>query len=173
VNLERYMKIEGFTDEPELEWLHNRAQGMDGVLEVGCWKGRTAAVLADASRHAFTVDTFLGSASELDAAHAEALTTDLYEQAARNLFGYPVRILRMSSLVASRLFAERSLDMVFIDGEHTRESVLIDLIAWKPKVRKLICGHDVNWQGVAEALAIFGMPFELGPGSLWYTEIID
>ena len=58
---------------------------------------------------------------------------------------------------ASGLFAEGSLDFVFIDAEHTFESVLDDLSAWWPKVRPggLLAGHDYDWPEVARAVDRF------------------
>jgi protein-L-isoaspartate O-methyltransferase len=90
-----HIPLEGFTPEEGLEWLSLRAHGMTGVLEVGCWKGRTAAVLAESSGHAWTVDTFQGSHSELETSHAEALTSDIEAQARENLKPFRVEILKM------------------------------------------------------------------------------
>jgi hypothetical protein len=63
--------------------------------------------------------------------------------------------------------------MVFIDGDHTFKAVIKDLLSWKPKCRKLFCGHDYDFDEVKEALAVYGLPVEGGPGSIWYTEIIE
>lgn len=173
-SVEHAMAITGFMEPDELRWLYDRALGYQTIVEVGCWEGRSAYALAAGctAGKVFTVDHFQGSASELDAAHAEAKTADIYERAAKNLAPFPhVTILKMSSLQASRYFRANSVEMVFIDGEHTREAVLIDLLAWYPKAKRLLCGHDANWDGVQEALSIFGIPFERGTGSIWYMEL--
>lgn len=166
------LKIPGFMSVEELVWLNERAATMSHVVEVGCWQGCSATALAEGCKgKVFTVDHFKGSPSELETAHVEAKTTDIFELAQKNLAPYPhVTILNMPSLNASRLFKYNAVDMVFLDGEHTREAVLIDLLAWYPKCGKLLCGHDVDWDGVIEALALYGVPFERGPGSLWYME---
>lgn len=168
------MEIPGFVEPDELSWLHERASGMDTVLEIGVWMGRsTSALCASGCPTVYGVDHFQGSPSELDAAHGEALHKDIYTEAMDNLAGHDnLKVLRMSSLAASRLFLDESIDMVFIDGEHTTAAVLTDLLAWTPKVRRLLCGHDVNWEGVAAALVAYDLPFQLGPGSLWYMEKI-
>lgn len=173
--LESLLDIPGFMEIDELEWLYNCAAECDSVLEIGCWYGRSASALAlGCQGHVWTVDHFKGSPSELDGAHRDALLIDVGREAELLLDQYEnISILRKTSLEASRLFLDQSLDMVFLDGDHEREAVLIDLISWRPKVRKLICGHDRNWEGVYGALAIYGMPFDLGPGSIWYTEMID
>jgi predicted O-methyltransferase YrrM len=166
------MDIPGWTSEEENEWLKNQASRMNFVVEIGCWLGRTAASLAtDCKGTVFTVDTFRGSPSEVETNHREAAEYDMHEAASKNLIGYPnISIMRMTSLQASRMFQDKSIDMVFIDGEHTRESVIMDLLAWKPKVRHLLCGHDADIEGVYQALEIFEIPWRLGPGSIWYME---
>lgn len=61
------------------------------------------------------------------------------------IYGDRVTLLRSTSLKASNEFKAESLDMVYIDGDHTESAVKSDLAAWWPKVRKggLLAGHDV------------------------------
>lgn len=53
-------------------------------------------------------------------------------------------LIRDLSVEASALFADRSLDFVYLDANHSREAVKADLKAWAPKVKSggLLCGHD-------------------------------
>jgi hypothetical protein len=55
-----------------------------------------------------------------------------------------VHPLKMSSEIASCLFPEKSLDMIFIDGDHIYKGFKTDLELWFPKLKVggLICGHD-------------------------------
>ena len=163
--------ITGFVADPyELQWLHDRAKGMRSIVEIGCWKGQSASALAAGTDGTvYTVDTFEGSPSEWETNHMEAKLGFLYDEACANLAPYGnVEVLKMSSLHASRLLP--SVDMVWIDAEHTRESCLIDLMLWYPKCTTLLCGHDVGFDGVIAALGLYGIPFQLGPGSIWYME---
>lgn len=50
------------------------------------------------------------------------------------------------SWTTAKLYADRSLDFVFIDAEHDYNSVRKDIAAWLPKVMNdgLICGHDYS-----------------------------
>lgn len=171
--LDSLMDVPGFMELDELEWLHERASEFDSVLEVGCWYGRSASALArGCSGRVWTVDHFEGSPSEREGAHADVNSIDVGLEAERTLEQYEnVSILKMPSLSASRTFRDGSIDMVFLDGDHDREAVLIDLLSWRPKASSLICGHDRNWEGVYGALAIYGMPFDLGPGSIWFAEL--
>lgn len=51
---------------------------------------------------------------------------------------------RMLSVEAARLYADDSIDLVYIDANHTYVDVLADVEAWLPKVRGggVIAGHD-------------------------------
>lgn len=175
LDLARSMNIPGFMSPDELQWLHDEACSMRHVVEVGTWMGRSASALAGGCPGlVYVVDHFQGSPSEIESSHAEALTTNLYAEAQSYLSPWPnVRFMPMSSIQASRQFTTASVDMVFIDGEHTALAVLSDLLAWYPKCIKLLCGHDSDWDGVREALARFGVAFETGPGAIWYMRFVN
>lgn len=145
--------------------VENAADGAHFV-EIGAWKGRSAAYMAveiinSGKQIRFDViDTWQGSGAEHD--HDQDLKDGrLYEVFLENM--QPVadhyRALRMTSVAASDLYEPGSLDMVFIDGAHDYDSVLADVRAWWPKVRPggVIGGDD--WahgpvqQAVREALA--------------------
>jgi predicted O-methyltransferase YrrM len=54
--------------------------------------------------------------------------------------------IRSSSRDAARLFDDKSLDAVFLDGSHIYPDVLADVDAYLPKVRKggFLFGHDLH-----------------------------
>lgn len=69
---------------------------------------------------------------------------DQYDKA-RNKFSYPyVTFIRKTSLEAAKEIPDGSLDFVYIDGNHFYPSVVQDIDAWYPKVRKggILGGHD-------------------------------
>jgi len=49
---------------------------------------------------------------------------------------------------------DNSLDFVFIDADHSYESVKKDIIAWVPKLKPggLLSGHDIHLEGVLKAV---------------------
>lgn len=55
-----------------------------------------------------------------------------------------VRKVKRFSVDAAPLVEDGSLDLVFIDGDHSYEAVKSDIAAWLPKVREggIISGHD-------------------------------
>ena len=48
------------------------------------------------------------------------------------------------SVEATSEFENKSMDLVYIDADHTYEAVKNDLAAWYPKCRTVLAGHDYN-----------------------------
>lgn len=73
------------------------------------------------------------------------------------------RIIRKPSLIASKLFADKSIDCLFIDGDHRYSCVLDDLIAWYPKLKNdgMILGTDYFRKDVARAVSEFAKMVDL------------
>jgi len=71
------------------------------------------------------------------------------------------------------LFEDQSVDAVFIDAGHDEASVKVDWNAWAPKVKfgGLLCGHDIDMDGVRTVLAEV-LPFKPRPvaGHIWALE---
>ena len=62
--------------------------------------------------------------------------------------------IRMDSVEASKLYSDNSLDFVYIDADHSYESVKKDIIAWLPKVKTggILAGHDYPMISVRNAV---------------------
>lgn len=78
--------------------------------------------------------------------------------AVRRTIGNPIlKVIRATSLAAVSLFENKSLDLVYIDADHTYDSVTEDIKAWLPKCRKVIGGHDYagGWEPVVNAVDDF------------------
>ncbi len=91
-------------------------------------------------------------------------------------FGNKFKTLRMASLVAAKLFEDRSLDLVFIDASHDYASVKADILVWGPKVRSggTLAGHDYNLSNPNEFPGVMQAVDELGKvqchGSIWVMQ---
>lgn len=142
--------IDGWMSPSELNWLNERAKEMKSIVEIGCWKGRsTYALLSGCPGIVYCVDHFLGSSE-----HQGMMPgLNLREEFLSNMKPFKKFILlHMRSNLASKVFQDGSVEMVFIDGSHEKEYVLEDLQGWVPKATKLICGHDKGYQTVQDAL---------------------
>lgn len=97
-------------------------------------------------------------------------------------FGVRAKILFMPSVEAAKTIADKSLDMVFLDGDHSFEGVSSDLAAWAPKVRKggFLGGHDFrnddpefDFSGVERAVRQWAgnRRIELDDDHTWFTRL--
>lgn len=138
-----YRDIPGAMSSAELNWLYNMAREMESVVEVGSLMGRsTHALLIGCPGTVYSVDL-------RDPAYSAEMNTlerkgDEFRQAfLENMKPYRnLRILEIDSVRAAQAFPDKSVDMVFIDGDHTEKCFRADVDAWLPKVVKIICGHD-------------------------------
>lgn len=145
-------------------------------VEVGVWKGRSASFMAVEIINSCKsikfdcVDTWEGSAEHLDESKNsyEPLLKEkdgLYNEYLRNIepVKHIINSIRMTSVEASKLYQDESLDFVFIDAAHDTESVKEDILHWLPKVKKggILAGHDYSWSSeVQEAVHTFFKPGE-------------
>jgi hypothetical protein len=117
-------------------------------VEVGCWKGKSAAYMcveiANSNKDIefFCVDTWEGSV-EHEGMEELSKLYDIFIDNMRPVGEYYFP-LKMTSLEAVKKFKDESLDFVFIDASHEYGDVRDDIIAWYPKVKQggIIAGHD-------------------------------
>ena len=144
------------------------------IVEVGVWMGAMTVKAAQAALEGsalayWAVDHFLGS-PDLKNPHGPAAIEREFRDAIQKAgLDILVSLMRKPSLEAAKEFTDGSLDMVFIDGDHTKPAVLADIGAWWPKLRMggVLLGHDFDpeHQGVVEAvLERFGGPDALSKG---------
>jgi hypothetical protein len=136
-------------------------------VEIGAWKGKSvcyAAVEIINSGKNITidsVDTWKGSPGEPILMDDKSITEGtLYDEFITNIepVKHIVTSVRMSSVEAAKLYEDKSLFFVFIDGSHLYEAVKEDILAWLPKVKSggFIGGHDIDqteeFNGVRKAV---------------------
>lgn len=126
---------------PRYEFLADmiNRNGYKRIVEVGVDKGETTKYLLEHCdlRHYVLVDNKFNPDLEI-----ELKEKGLVKK--KPTCFRPVEILKMDSVEAAKRFRDKEFDLVFIDASHDYQSVLNDILAWKPKVRKggIICGHD-------------------------------
>ena len=140
------------------------------AVEVGClWGGFTwygARIAVDNFSEWTCVDPWKGGSSDLT---EDWDWDDIYEGFKLNMRDAGlldhINIKRMRSVDAAKDFEDNSLDLVFIDGDHSYECCKEDIEAWWPKLKKggVMLGHDYGPKhpGVIKAVKEkFGDPEE-------------
>lgn len=186
VDISRALQIEGWTSEDELRWLAEQARFLSHssrVVEVGVFLGRSAVALIDNACVAsvvYCVDPYDTYSDEgVEKALESGSWDDVCEQAKCNLypthsncFEAKVVFFRELSTRAALRFLDHSIDMIFIDGDHSYTAVIADITAWERTIKPggLICGHDYNVhpgvkQAVDESFPFGRIKFPVG--SIW------
>lgn len=164
-----YQNIEGWFNFQDIyssivKWARDGAH----LVEIGAWYGKSTAYMAveiansNKVIHFDTIDTWEGSEEHQSAGLAADKNIQdkgsVYECFLANLSpaAFYVHPIRLKSLEASKLYADGSLDFVFLDAAHDFENVSADINAWFPKVKPdgFIAGHDysLDWPGVVKAV---------------------
>ena len=119
-----------------------RDMGLDKGVEVGVQYGHSAKTWCENNPelHLTCIDPY----SIYRARRSQEKQDSVYEQAQRNLAGLNVTFLRERSLDAVDRFDDGSLGFVHIDGDHSFDACVQDIIRWVPKVRKggMVLIHD-------------------------------
>ena len=147
--IHRSLKIPGWYEDEELEalWLMcQEAVERDGVLEVGCFCGRTSSLFAQFMQtlpfqvQLTFIDPFLPHLMHgLDMAQAKVDFTRFLQE-----IGAPYRLIEKRTIDTAPEELPNRIDLVHIDGDHTKVAVEIDCELLLPLVRPggIACFHD-------------------------------
>jgi len=168
----------GYKREHFLAELVNR-NGLTRVAELGVWKGRTFLHLLSHCPSATVVGVdawktrpentgLLGGETYSDW-DMEKLEQHVRSQSAA--YGERARILKMETWDAAGLVEDGSLDLVFIDADHSEPGVLRDITAWTPKVKigGYVTGHDIDWPTVRNIVKRRFPSYQTGPDNVWWV----
>jgi len=174
-----YQNIHGWFNYERLytEMVNKFGDGSHFV-EVGSWVGRSACYLGVAIFNSGKnikldcVDTWLGDVPELQEEDVVKNGT-LYTDFLRNI--EPIKNIitpvRLTSIEASKLYDDESLDFVFIDANHSPEHIEADTNNWYPKVKKggVFAGHDYDYPHIGERIRSFfdGGRYEVLTPNTW------
>jgi hypothetical protein len=166
--------VDGYMTLDELVWLYEQATRMGSVIEIGSWKGRSTTVLLEGCPGTVVaVDNWTGhDPSSNGVLEDHAAKTDVFAEFQVNVGAYAnLTVCRGDSKEMSGHLP--SVDMVFIDAEHTYEGCKSDIEGYASKAKRLVCGHDYSpaWPGVMQAVnEVFGTRVKTA-GSIWYVEL--
>lgn len=130
------------------------------VVEIGSWQGRSTIVLARALRErpeggvVSAIDPHSGTAL-----HESTGVADTFEAFRANVSRAGVADLvepiRAEASTARVRFAERSVDVLFVDGAHGYDEVVRDIDDWTPALRDVatVAFHDaIAYEAVRRAI---------------------
>lgn len=179
-----YQNIQGWVTYPNF-YTNIIKQSKSGfhIVEVGAWKGMSAVYMGVEIINSGLdikfdcIDTWNGSEEHLNKSsqfYEPLLETKdgLYNHFLQNIkpVEHVVNPIRMTSLDASKLYSDESLDCVFIDASHDYENVVNDINAWLPKVKKgrILSGHDFIYPPVYDAIVdTLGKEIINTPEDIW------
>lgn len=168
--------IPGFLMEGDMNFLFSKAQALPPgarALEIGSFMGLSAIVfvhgfLAAGNREArlYCVDTWRGSEEHqnLRVVQEDALFDRFLSHIRQAGVESMITPVREASTKAAARFEDRSLDYIFVDGDHSFEGCYADLVAWYPKLKPggVFIGHDCTPnEGVHQALQKFARERQL------------
>lgn len=147
------------------------------MVEIGSYAGESSEIWAQSGvfDKIVCVDAWMNGWNEqAKASNTTELAEKKFDEVAAK---YPcIEKMKCTSNEAVEKFADGSLDLVYIDANHTYEAVKTDIEAWLPKVRKggIISWHDYRrrWSGVMNAVdEKFGNPDQTFEDSSWIVEV--
>jgi predicted O-methyltransferase YrrM len=148
---EKYMH-DRRTLEPLIDLIPHRGT----MVEVGSLAGFSTRVFARHFDKVISVDPYTAGYDDARDKNSNALRLRLAGDVFTLRFIDDPKVVqyREPSVIAARRFDDRSLDFVYVDGDHTFEGVTADIRAWLPKIRSggVIAGDDFSWDGVARAV---------------------
>jgi hypothetical protein len=147
-----YESIEGwFTFQQLYQSMVNQATDNSLFIEVGTWKGRSAAfmaveILKSGKKIKFDcIDPFIAveGVPGFDITHEELKRTFIENM--KPVEGH-YTLYPEASPAPATYYKDKSVDFIFIDGSHTHEDVCADIMGWMPKMKigGVISGHDYD-----------------------------
>lgn len=136
-------------DAENIEFLAKHVGTAPTMVEIGSWAGHSSTILGNVARmkfgHLVCIDPFTGEGSVLRMAAQKWPVREIFDKNIESEgLKEVVSVLQMTSDEAVKNFPDKSIDLLFIDGDHRYQQMSRDLANWVPKVRGIICGHDYD-----------------------------
>lgn len=170
--LETAGRVPGLYGRQESEFLYRLARRKGSLVELGCWMGRTTALLLQAAAvwnaSLTTVDAFTPMPGKRQAA-----TPDRWRANLRKVNLTPPRLLAMTTDQAAEVYpAEAQIALCFVDAAHGLSAVQSDLAHWAPRVKVggVVALHDMFFPsitGVCQAVTAWWCAERDASGPKW------
>jgi predicted O-methyltransferase YrrM len=130
------------------------------VCEIGTYRGESTTIFLNEFK---TLEEYVGvDPYSIDFNSDDLFTPELVKQIENEFLekikDYPsAKLLKKSSVDASKDFPDQYFDFIYIDGCHQEASVISDINSWLPKVKKggFISFHDIDNNQVQSAISKF------------------
>jgi len=157
--LENENKVDGLVD-----LCNTYMKPTDHGVEVGCFSGVSSRTIALHCGLLHCVDPWSWGAVAQAEQMFDAMLPD-----------YPNIVkVKLPSVEAAKLYADHSLDFVYVDADHAYASVVEDINAWKNKVKQggFIAGHDSYMPEVLQAVRdCLGEPDHFFTDTSWLVKL--
>lgn len=163
--------------------------GFTGAMaEVGCAFGGFAKMTTKSWTNGakyFMIDPWIRQSNEVYRERTEGVNYNAWFEECRLIASKDSRIqlIRKFSVDAAKDIPDGSLDVVYLDGNHSKEAITEDMRLWWPKVRRggIFSGHDFYtsftdgyWNEVDGPVKQFvfahGLPIVITPCLSWWVE---
>ena len=169
---------------PRLEFKHKQSNTTKGLYDLIC-------KYVDPTDVVVELGSFAGVSSELFALHCERLyCVDRWEtyweirqqeymviaeqkfDSMANNYKNVIKI-KSDTIEAVNQFEDNSIDLIYIDSDHSSERVTKEIVAWLPKIKDggFVAGHDINMPTVFNVVTSYFDPtmIELFNDTSWIT----
>lgn len=142
------------------------------VVELGSFSGVSSELFALHCKTLYCVDPWIpyweiNNSTEMNNAE---LKFDSMIKNYNNIIKY-----KLKSIEANSKFEDSSLDLVYIDSDHSSENVQKEIVSWLPKIKYngYIAGHDINLPTVFNVVTKYFDPtyIELFNDTSWIVNI--
>lgn len=157
-----YLKIDGWMDFEDLyDKVFSNLPDNSHIIEIGCWNGRSACYMAELIKdNKKNVKFDCIDIWKLECDYVNSFNGTIVDLFCNNLREAGVlkeiNVLQISTFEAHKLYSDKSLNFIFIDGDHTYEHVSVEFPIWIEKIKSggYFCGHDYSkdWPGVIKAV---------------------
>lgn len=176
VDISRSLSIDGWMSEAELTWLATQARSHKNIVEFGSFMGRSARAMADnlmPGGKLWCVDPW-SPHYVINNTDWQKISCEVYPYFHANVKDH----IEAGTIIPVRELSHRfklpiKVDMVFVDGDHMKESVIRDIQKGYDLLSTggLLCGHDYGlpgWPDVKEVVDQLIQNFEV-VDTIWHT----
>jgi predicted O-methyltransferase YrrM len=154
--------------EMTIEWNH-RKQTRRHFLEHLIKKNNLQIMIEVGVRNGGTTFHLLDTCPWLKIIGIDTNIKQFYSQEVSSKYGDRLVPMEGLSENMAEFIPDSTVDLVFIDGNHSYEFVKKDIVKYSPKLRStgFLTGHDIDYPGVNRAVKELVKDFDVGPNNVW------